>query len=120
MTNTYFQGDITITKLPDNQNIPEGLTKLEPEQKGLVLAYGETSGHAHAFRDTNKVNIYYNNIETNKSDNGILEMYIHVKDPQGAYLYHEEHDKIFFPMGFYVKFNQKEYTFEDEYRVVAD
>jgi hypothetical protein len=120
MTNTYFQGDIVITTLPKDQKIPEGLTKLKPEAKGLVLAYGETSGHAHAFRETTKADIYYNNINSNKSDNGILEMYIYVKDPQGIYLYHEEHDKIFLPMGFYVKFNQKEYTFEEEYRVVAD
>lgn len=120
MTNIYFQGDIVISKLPKDQKIPEGLKKLKPEVKGLVLAYGETSGHAHALRETTKVDIYYNDIESNKSDNGFLEMYIHVKHPQGVYLTHEEHDKIFLPMGFYVKFNQKEYTFENEYRVVAD
>lgn len=120
MTNIFFQGDIAIAKLPEGQQIPKGLEKLKPEPKGLVLAYGETSGHAHAFRESTKADVYYNDVATNKSENGILEMYIHVKDPKGIILQHEEHDKIFLPMGVYVKFNQMEYTFNEEYRAVAD
>lgn len=115
--NVFFQGDLGFMKLPDNFVLPDGFNKLEPEAKGLVLAYGEVSGHAHAIREIQDAVVFYN--PANQKQNiGYDEMYIYCKKP--CLLVHEEHTPIMLPMGWSVKWNQKEYTFEDEYRIVTD
>lgn len=116
-TDVFFQGDLAFMKMPGGFAVPDGFVPAKQEAKGVVMAYGETSGHAHAFRETDAVSAYYNP-QSPANDNGYDEMYVVVDRP--TVLFHEEHDPILVPPGIWKKWNQKEYTFEDEYRVVAD
>lgn len=113
-----FQGDIALLKvkeLPEgSEKVTQPLNSAEREaygyhkDKGLVLAQGESRNHFHAFRDTEQAEMYAN-------DN---RLFIVLKSPQA--LVHEEHDPIKFNEGIYELIFQHEYTFEDEYRRVAD
>lgn len=42
---TIRQGDVLLEKVTE---IPSGATEIKTEQKRIVLAYGEVTGHAHA------------------------------------------------------------------------
>ena len=56
----YRQGDVGLSRIA---NIPEGFKKVganDPKNKRIVLAYGEKTGHAHAFYDLDKVELYAN------------------------------------------------------------
>ena len=114
--NIQFQGDLGFLKLPDNFKLPKGFIELQKEEKGLVLAYGEVSGHAHAIR-TPTAQVFINP-NSEKSITGYDEVYIHCTQP--TFVYHEEHEPILLPLGWSVKWQQKEYSFEEEYRVVTD
>jgi hypothetical protein len=116
-TNIFFQGDLGFMKMPDSTQIPVNFQSLKPEEKGLVLAYGEVSGHAHAFKQIKDVEVFYKPTQ-NKDQRGYDEMYLKVKKP--AILSHEEHTAILIHPGIWKKWNQKEYTFDEEYRAVAD
>lgn len=107
-----FQGDVAMLRMPDNYEIPKGWIEVVPETKGVCLAYGETSGHAHAFKEPDKVKVYKNPANDN-------QMIIVVID--NTVLRHEEHVGYKFPKKtIWWKGPQEEYTYEDEYRVVAD
>lgn len=122
-----FQGDISLLDLSKlNINLlPEGVIKIDRllnvsdrqsfgyhGEKGLVLAQGESRQHYHAFRETEKVEMY----ELAANDN--KRLFIVVKEPTA--LSHEEHDPIGFDVGIYELFFQYETTHENEYRKVAD
>lgn len=117
-----FQGDIallTIGELPKGcSKIGHKLNSAEREaygyhsEKGLVLAQGESRNHYHAFREIDKVEMY----ELVANDN--KRLFLVIKEPVN--LVHEEHDPISFEPDVYELFFQSEYTFEDEYRRVAD
>lgn len=119
-----FAKDYTIEAVKDWDGvIPAGFTLVtqtldgagredygyHPE-KGLVLAQGESRAHYHAFRDTENTRMYMAN--DNKSALVLL------KTP--ATLFHEEHKAIEFDAGLYRLFFQQEYTYEEEYRRLAD
>lgn len=123
MTELAFQGDIAllaVDKLPKGcTKVTQALNSAEREAygyhptKGLVLAQGESRNHYHAFRDTEKVEMYeYQAVNDNKR----LFLVLHEKMP----LQHEEHDPIELEPNVYELFFQSEYTFEEEYRRVAD
>jgi hypothetical protein len=85
-----------------------------PRDNGrVVLAYGEVTGHAHAF-DVDHVTLYAPAKKAKSSDR-VLKVVGNV-----AYLKHEEHDKIAIPPGTYRVVRQREWTDADEPRVVAD
>lgn len=120
-----FQGDIAllaIGELPNGCNkITQKLNGSDREAygyhavKGLVLAQGESRNHFHAFRDADNVELY--ELATKASnDNKRLFVVVKKKMP----LVHEEHDAIEFEPNVYEFFYQSEYTFEGEYRRVAD
>lgn len=121
-TTPAFQGDISflaIGELPKNcTRVTQQLNSAEREaygyhpEKGLVLAQGESRNHFHAFREIEKVDMY----ELAANDNKRLFLVIKEETP----LVHEEHDAIKFAPNVYELFFQKEYTFEEEYRRVAD
>jgi len=114
---SFFQGDLGFIKLPKDIKIPENFKKLKPKNgKGLILAYGEVSGHTHRFEQSNDVDVYYN--PNNGDERGYDEMILFVKKP--TILIHEEHDPVLLPIGVWKKWVQKEYNFEEEYRMVAD
>jgi hypothetical protein len=118
-----FQGDISLLavgKLPEGcTKVTQSLNSAEREaygyhpEKGLVLAQGESRNHYHAFRDTEKVEMYELQAA---NDNKRLFLVIN----NTAILQHEEHDPIEFEPNVYELFFQYEYTFEDEYARVAD
>lgn len=117
-----FQGDIALLAigvLPKGcKKVTQNLNSAEREaygyhpQKGLVLAQGESRNHFHAFREIDKVEMY----ETASNDNKRIFLVIKEEIP----LVHEEHDPIKIAPNVYELFFQSEYTFEDEYRRVAD
>ena len=118
-----FQGDIGLLVVGE---LPYGCSKVTHplsgndansygyhKEKGLVLAQGESRNHYHAFRDTDNVEMY----ELNASNDN-KRIFIVVNNT--AILQHEEHDPIEFKPNVYELFFQKEYTFTEEYRRVAD
>lgn len=126
-----FQGDIALLALYENginpvlNTLPKGCVKVIQKlnsadreaygyhpQKGLVLAQGESRNHYHAFRETDKVEMF----ELVANDN--KRLFIVINEP--TVLSHEEHDPIAFDANIYELFFQYEYTFEDEYARVAD
>lgn len=118
-----YQGDIAllaIGKLPEGCiKITHSLNSAEREaygyhaEKGLVLAQGESRNHYHAFRETDKVEMF-----ELKGANDNKRLFLVVNND--TILSHEEHDPIKFKEDVYELFTQKEYTFEGEYRAVAD
>ncbi len=120
-----FQGDIALLAIG---KLPEGCTKIthalngtereaygyHPE-KGLILAQGESRAHYHAFRETDKVEMF----ELIANDN--KRLFLVIKEPIN--LVHEEHEGISLEPDTFELFFQSEYTFHDEieeYRRVAD
>lgn len=102
---------VTHTKL---QEVWEsGLAKVTPRDNNrVVLAYGEVTGHAHAFHSP-KVAMF-------RAD-GLGGTYIKVDET--AELVHEEHDTITVPPGLYEVVRQREYDDSQEIarqRYVAD
>lgn len=120
-----YQGDISllaIGKLPKGcKKVTQNLNSSDREAygyhptKGLVLAQGESRNHFHAFRDTENVELY--ELEP-KAANDNRRLFLVINEPME--LMHEEHDPIEFEPNVYELFFQSEYTFEDEYRRVAD
>lgn len=98
----YRQGDvylIAIDQLPDNL-IAQG----RDLDGRIVLAYGETTGHAHAILDRN-VKLY-----RELTDKEIDDRFLQVLTEGGVDLVHEEHDTIHLPAGNYTVRRQREYT----------
>lgn len=119
-----FQGDISLLAIG---KLPEGVIQVTKElngaeresygyhqEKGLVLAQGESRAHYHAFRDTENVKMF----ELSVNDNNSKRLFLVIEKPIA--LFHEEHDPIEFEADVYELFFQSEYTFEEEYRRVAD
>lgn len=84
--------------------------KLDEKQERVVLAFGETTGHAHAFYEPQKVELIKNpDIEETKL----------VIKASGAKLEHEEHATHTFEPGIGEVIQQSEYTM-GEIKRVAD
>ena len=98
------QGDVLIRQV---DLIPEGGKQEKRDNKRIVLAYGEVTGHTHAIHNKNVFMVVVN-------DN----RYLKVLEP--SELVHEEHDTIHIPIGNYEVIRQREYDDENEFRVVAD
>lgn len=103
------QGDVIVTKVDDSV---EGLERVKPDtSKGFartVLAYGEVSGHAHAFNESDKVEMY--------RDASNDHVYLRVLEPTA--FTHEEHFGFKFAPGVYKVDIQREYTPKGIVRVV--
>lgn len=92
----FRQGDVLIKKC---EKIEEDLTEISrDEQHRIVLAYGESTGHAHAIKN-NDAKLY-------KSKNDSVYLVVVNK----VDLTHEEHNKITIPPGNYKITIQKQYT----------
>lgn len=91
------QGDVTLMKV----NAPEieGFAAMAPDDQGrVVLAYGEVTGHAHAFYDRG-VRMF--------RDDGLARMLIIDKTSE---LRHEEHGTVAVPPGTYKVLRPVEYS----------
>lgn len=100
----FRQGDVLIEKC---DAIPAN-AKPQDDKDRVVLAYGEVTGHAHAF--------YGANVTRYLADEG-GGTFIRVK--KAAKLKHEEHSTINVPPGDYRVIRQREYS-PEEIRQVAD
>jgi hypothetical protein len=101
------QGDILIIL---NDPAAEAGDEIPRDNGRVVLAYGEATGHAHAL-DERHVTLYTHK----KSADRVLKVVGNV-----AYLKHDEHFKIQIPSGTHTVRRQREWTDQDEPRVVAD
>ena len=104
----FRQGDVFL----EARATPAG-AKPEEMKGRVVLAYGEVTGHAHAFY-TDRVRFFR---ET--GSDGVARTFIRVEGDTPAALEHEEHSKIEVPPGDYEIILQREYS-PTEIRQVAD
>ncbi len=102
----WRQGDVLIVAVAE---LPDGLPVLDRrDPRGLVLAEGEATGHAHA--------IAWPSVGIAGSDGASLYF---AAGSDGAQITHQEHATITLPAGFYRVVHQREYS-PQEIRRVAD
>lgn len=103
------QGDVMIRSV---SAIPAGAQPVETKGR-VVLAYGEVTGHAHAF---------YGGRVTMYRDDALARTFLRIEagpSGEGQDLKHEEHSTIAVPPGDYEVIRQREYS-PEEIRQVAD
>ncbi|HNB21637.1 MAG TPA: hypothetical protein PKZ32_04440 [Candidatus Melainabacteria bacterium] len=93
MVETYRQGDVLLARV---EALPKTAKRKAVEER-IVLAWGETTGHAHAI-DARFAKLYQNG----------AERFIEALD--GAILVHEEHSAITLKPGIYRVVQQREYV----------
>jgi hypothetical protein len=105
------QGDVLLTKIEESPHLAENArTKVEPAERGYVLAEGEVTGHAHVIEALPEVELF--------TIGDVL--YVRTLDAP-AKLVHEEHAPIDLePNSLYQVTRQREWTDDDEARYVAD
>lgn len=102
----YRQGDVMLVKVEKIEKSPYfEVREVKPEAQGIVLAYGEVTGHAHAVREVSKAKLW---------DAG-AERFLQVMEKTA--LEHEEHAPIALDPGLYKVVHQREYDPEQERRV---
>jgi hypothetical protein len=102
------QGDVLIFS---NATIPQDAEEVLPVKGRLILAEGETTGHAHAI-----VLADYPNSRLFKSASGT---FLHIHDP--VVLGHEEHHAVIIPAGVHkIGIVQEVDPFSEEIRAVQD
>lgn len=124
------QGDVLLIKLPSHAKIGTHAKPLQPDPKlGVVLAYGEVTGHAHRL-DPGVCCLY---AEEDAVDGTVVEetlmamgagMVSHPADrflevKKATFLTHDEHDPHNLEPGLYIVRRQREYDPAVE-RLVAD
>ena len=99
------QGDVSLIKVAA---IPAGATEVKTEQKRVVLAYGEVTGHAHAiYEDIDQVKVW------------AIGKVKYLEVMSTVMLKHEEHTHAKIEPGIYKLPVQVEYT-PQELRVTRD
>lgn len=88
------QGDVYLVPV---KSIPAKATVRERDNGRVVLAYGEVTGHAHAFSNSGVALLEADGAEFIQVD-------------EVSRLMHEEHDAIDVPAGKYRIVHQREYT----------
>lgn len=101
---TLRQGDVLLVKVKELPTT--GATRLEAEGD-VILAFGESTGHAHRIKASNKCRLW---------DAG-AERFLQVMETVA--LFHEEHATVEIPPGIYRLPNQVEYS-PAELRRVSD
>ncbi len=99
----FRHGDLLIVRV---DAIPDAAKQEKRTRGGVVLAYGEVTGHAHRIREKS-VSLW----------SAEERRYIRVEGE--ATLTHEEHGAIKLPAGDYQVIRQREYQ-PDHIRLVAD
>ncbi len=105
------QGDVFIQRLPDDFQIPAEAKQVPKDKGRTILAYGEVTGHAHAFGGRKQPLLF-------RAGDDVMTGYL-VVEGLPASLRHEEHAKIDLPAGKYKIRIQREYS-PGEIRAVAD
>ena len=99
----YRQGDVLLKQV---RCIPKDANQ-QKQEGGIVLAYGEVTGHKHQIADIENVDVF---VSANT-------LYLRVNNT--VELLHEEHSTIVLPPGNYERVLQVEYT-PEAIRNVAD
>lgn len=95
----FRQGDVFIEQVKKQDEAK--LTPISPDNKRVILAYGEVTGHAHAI-DFNDAVLF--EVPGSTPPRRMLKV---VKD---TVLKHEEHGPIQLPIGWFEVKLQREYT----------
>lgn len=103
----YRQGDVLIVAVTD---LPENLTPVKRDKRGVVLAEGEVTGHAHRI-PSRHATLY-------RSENEAR--FLRVMGPAPVALTHEEHTTVEIPPGSYRVTIHTEYVPGELPRQVAD
>lgn len=120
------QGDVTLIRV---NNLPAKTTERPRDRNRVVLAYGESTGHAHAITMADVVQFDAENA-TDAARQLLASVGLHIEVseqnapsfldvPSDASIAHEEHGTIELPAGKYVKLQQREYS-PTALRQVAD
>ena len=95
----YRQGDILI--FPANE-LPDNLVKVQRTKRGIVLAEGEATGHAHCILNRD-VELF------RQADmDEMADRFLRVESE--AQLVHDEHDTLTIPAGLWRVRHQREYA----------
>jgi len=105
MTRMARQGDILIVGITGE--LPRGARELRREAGGIVLAYGEATGHAHRIRSPHVTLLEHDG-----------QRFLRVEQPSD--LTHEEHAPIHLRPGLYKVVRQREYEPQRTPRWVDD
>lgn len=103
----HRQGDVLLVPI---DRVPETAAPVRPHRRGLVLAEGEVTGHAHVIAGSGA-----ELLGEESSDRAFLR----VLEEAGVALTHEEHATILVPPGIFEVRRQREYT-PAEIRRVTD
>lgn len=107
--NQCRQGDVLVNRIPA---VPKGATPKDPDPRGVVLAEGEVTGHAHRIADPGVCSL--------RQESG----YDIVKIDVSGLLIHEEHAAHEISGGVFESRIQREYAWSSEAeamsRAVAD
>jgi hypothetical protein len=103
----FRQGDILLIR----DDAAQAGAVIDRDNGRVVLAYGEATGHAHAF-DVAHVTMFQPKA---KARDRVLKVVGNV-----AYLKHDEHSPIEIPPGTYRVVRQREWSDDQEPRIVAD
>lgn len=101
----YRQGDTLLRQIHE---MPFDIKEIKTDDRGrVILAHGEMTGHAHAFRDNNVLGYILNNAFEAFSRKDACPHFIEISG-NDAILRHEhisgikaEHDEIVIPKGIY-------------------
>lgn len=96
----YRHGDVLVRKV---DRLPKGLSPVARDRGRVVLAYGEVTGHAHAFSAPNVVMFR----DTGSGTGG--KTFLSISGGPAA-LQHEEHATIDVPAGNYEVIGQVNYA----------
>jgi hypothetical protein len=105
---TVRQGDVFVVRR--SEPLPKGLERIPRKPKGIVLAEGEKTGHAHVIK-SERAALF--------RDPKLAAIFLQVTCDDPVMLEHEEHTGIALPPGDYEIRIQSEYR-PDEIRQVAD
>jgi len=101
----YQQGDVLLVAV---DAVPAGAKPCKTDPRGLVLAEGEATGHAHVVSDAGCALLE-------------AEDKVYLSAPQGATTRHEEHKAVTVPPGVYEVRKVREVDpFSEEVRSVRD
>src|SRR5688572_2111678 len=101
------QGDVFIQRLPDDAKIPTTARTVAQDGGRTILAYGEVTGHAHAFGGKHQPKLFRVDSE---GPGALAPPAFMVIENLPCTLKHEEHAPIELPPGKYKVTIQREYS----------
>ena len=117
---TFRHGDVYLSRIPNGASVNPG-DAIPREERGVVLAHGEVTGHAHVLENPEAA-MLFELPEEFKREHDIPEVangrLLRVLEPTG--LVHEEHARIALEPGDYYVGIQLEWDEMEEWRRVAD